>query len=115
MKNEENANICYVFSQATLDLAITDWVDIKTKNVPENHEQYLIVAEALPWLLKHLNQNPSLFMFPHNDLINGLKTWRETQEAAYPHKKKLIKSTCEEMINFFQSETITNHKMRIEA
>ena len=115
MKSQQNTNTCYVFSQATLDQAMQEWIKAKKKSKPTDHEKYLIVAAAMPWFLQQLNQNPSIFMFSETDLVAELSLWKESQETEYPHQKKLIKNTCNEIINFFQSEIVSNHKMRIEA
>ncbi len=79
MSNKKDTNTCYVFSQATLDLAIKEWVEQNSKDKPKNQETYLIVAAALPWFLKHLNQSDPIYMFPHTNLIEEIDTWKSSQ------------------------------------
>lgn len=115
MNNKQNNNNCYVFSQATIDQAINEWIEIGCRNDAKNKEHYLITAEALPWFLKHFNHGTSIYTFTHENLLTELNTWKSSQLEKYPHQKKRIEETCDLLINFFQSEIVVHHKMTVQA
>lgn len=115
MNNNQNNNNCYVFSRATLDQAIQEWVVIKSKKDAKNEEKYLITAKALPWFLNHFNHNSSIYSFSEEDLESELKEWKSTQIENYPKQKKRIEETCKHILNFFQSDLIEQYKMTINT
>ena len=115
MNNQKNTNICYVFSQATLELALSDWVGLMQDSTPKDSDHFLIVETSIPWLLKHLNQSSAIFMFSETDLNEGIGTWKEQQIADYPHQETLIEKTCDGIIQFFQSDIVSKYKMTVQA
>jgi len=115
MNNRQDTNKCYVFSQATLDLALQEWLKLESDNNPEKQETFQIAAAALPWFLKHLEQTSTIYMFTHDDLITELDVWKSSQIANYAQQKKRIEETCDQLINFFQSDIVLQHKMMIQA
>jgi len=115
MKNKKKLNICYVFSQSTLDEAITKWVEAKSEKKPKDHEQYSIAAVAIPWFLIHLNQTHSIFTFSYNELVEEIDIWKSAQISEYPKQKKRIETSCNEIIDFFESDVVLDYKMSIPA
>ena len=105
-----NINICFVFSQQTLDIAIDEWIDEKSKEKPKNKEAFQIAKTALPWFMRHLNQSGSIYMFSSDEMKNKIETWKDAQLIEYPKQKKRIEETCNLLINFFDSDVIEQHK-----
>lgn len=110
-----NTNICFVFSQQTLDIAIEEWVDAQSKGNPQTEEAYQITKVALPWFMRHLNQSGSIYMFSHDDMQKEIKTWKQAQFTAFPKRKKRIEETCQLLVAFFESEIIEHHKMIVHT
>ncbi len=110
-----NTNICFVFSQHTLDSAIDEWINKKSKANPKNKEAYQITKAALPWFMRHLNQSGSIYMFSLDDMKNEIETWKKAQFIAFPKRKKRIEETCDFLVNFFESDVIEEHKMIVRA
>ncbi len=110
-----NTNICFVFSQQTLDIAIDDWVNKKTEKNPEKKEIFLITKAALPWFMQHFNQSGSIYMFSSDDMKVEIETWKKAQFIAFPKRKKRIVETCNLLIDFFSSNVIHQHKMTVHA
>jgi len=115
MSNKKDTNTCYVFSQATLDLALKEWLELKIKNNPKKEESFQIAATALPWFLKYLEQSSAIFMFTHEDLITEMELWKVSQLSNYSNQKERIEETCNQLINFFESDAVLQHKMTIQA
>ena len=114
MNINQDTNNCFVFSQATLDLALSEWLKFKTENSPEKEESFKITIAAIPWLLKHLGQNATIYMFTYDDFLTEIKAWKLLQISEYPQQKARIEETCAQLINFFRSEIVIQHKMLIE-
>ena len=115
MNTLQNKNLCYVFSQATAELAIKEWLVSEIKNTPEKEQALNICAIALPWFLKHIQADATIYMFTENVLKDEIATWKNRQMVSYPNQTKRIEETCALIIAFFQSDTIKQHKMRIEV
>ena len=115
MNNKQDTNRCYVFSQATLELALQEWIDLESGNNSEKKEALQIAEVALPWFLKYLGQTSAIYMFTHDDLLTEMDAWKSSQIADYPQQKKRIEETCNQLIHFFQSESVLEHKMMIQA
>ena len=115
MNNKQNNNNCYVFSQATMDQALKEWVSQESEKHPKNHESYSITVVAMPWFLKHFTHGSSIYTFTHKDLLTELDLWKSTQLEMYPHQKKRIEETCDQFTNFFQSDVVIQHKMSISS
>lgn len=115
MNIKQDTGNCYVFSQATLELALQEWLNFKTETNPEKEESFQITAAALPWFLKHLGQSSAIYMFTSNDFLKEMKAWKSSQLNNYPQQKIRIEETCDQLINFFESDIVTQHKMVIEA
>lgn len=115
MKNKQDSNKCYVFSQATLDLALQEWLESESKNNPKKAESFQITVAALPWFLIHLEQTTAIYMFTQDNLITEMEVWKSSQLSDYPQQKKRIEETCSQLIHFFQSGIVLEHKMLIEA
>ena len=113
--NNNNTNICFVFSQQTLDIAIDEWIDEESKGKPKKKEAYQITKAALPWFMRHLNQSGSIYMFSSDDMKIEIETWKKAQFIAFPKRKKRIEETCDLLINFFNSDVIEQHKMTVHA
>ncbi len=78
MNNTNNStNICFVFSQQTLDIAIDEWIDEESKGKPKKKEAYQITKAALPWFMRHLNQSGSIYMFSSDDMKIEIETWKK--------------------------------------
>ena len=115
MNNNQNNNNCYVFSQATIDQALKVWVSQESEKHPNNEDSYAITVVAMPWFLKHFNHGSSTYAFTHEDLLTELDVWKSSQLEMYPNQKNRIEETCDQLINFFQSDTVNQHKMSIQA
>ena len=113
--NNTNNNICFVFSQSTLDIAIEEWVTENSKATPDKEEAYQITKAALPWFMRHLNQSGSIYMFSADDMKNEIEAWKKAQFIAFPKRKKRIEETCVLLISFFESDVIEAHKMTVHA
>jgi len=103
----------YVFSRATLDKAIDDWVTRKTSKYSEKEESFLIVKAALPWLLEHLKQFNAVCSLNEDTLLHEVRVFAKVQIKAYPHQKTRIDETCALIIDFFHSDVVRDHKMII--
>ena len=106
---------CFVFSQQTLEIAIDEWIDNKSQEMPKKKELFQITKAALPWFMRHLNQSGSIYMFGSEDMQKEIKTWKQAQFIAFPKRKKRIEETCELLIEFFNSDIIERHKMTVHA
>lgn len=115
MNNKQPTYHCYVFSQATLNRAITDWVKFQCEDDPKNKEIFLITETALPWLLNDFCTPSSIYSFSFDDLQTGIEQWKTSQIEAYPQQKKRINDTCDYLLEFFQSSVIKQYKMIIDA
>ncbi|MEB8433648.1 hypothetical protein OO007_15520 [Cocleimonas sp. KMM 6892] len=110
-----NTNICFVFSQQTLDIAIDEWVEERSESSPAKKEAFMITKAALPWFMRHLNQSGSIYMFSAEDMKNEIESWKKAQFTAFPKRKKRIEETCDLLISFFESDLIETHKMTVNA
>ena len=115
MNNKQNITKCYVFSRNTLDLALQEWRELETINDPAQEESVLIALAAIPWFLKHLKQTGPTFVFT-NDLLNAeMELWKKIQITDYPNQLQRIEDTCEQLLNFFESDLITQYKMIVKT
>ncbi len=104
----------FVFSQATLEKAIDDWVARQTVKYSEKETSFLIVKAALPWLLEHLNQlEKAVCSFNEEVLLHELDVFARIQIKAYPCQKTRIDETCALLIEFFNSDIVDDYKMII--
>ena len=110
-----NTNICFVFSQQTLDIAMDEWIEENSKANPAKEEAYQITKAALPWFMRHLNQSGSIYMFSSEDMKIEIENWKKAQFIAFPKRKKRIEETCDLLISFFESNVIETHKMTVHA
>ena len=115
MNNKQNINKCYVFSQTTLDLALQEWLELETKNDPVQEESVLIALAALPWFLNHLKQTGPTFVFTNDVLNTEMEKWKKIQITDYPNQQQRIENTCEQLLNFFESDLITQYKMIVKT
>jgi len=115
MTSKPNKNTCYVFSDKTLEQALEDWLDSNKAKTPKKEESFLITAAALPWFLKHLQQSAPIYMFTHEDLTRNIDTWKASQLTAFPHREERILESCELLMDFFESNLMSEHKMIVQA
>jgi len=115
MNKKTDKNTCYVFSQATLDLALKQWFSVESEKNKDKEKSLQITVVALPWLLKHLNQVGPIYTFAHIDLIRELEVWKSLQLARYSNQNDRIKETCDQLLSFFESDIVLDYKMVIEV
>ena len=111
MKKTKTSNTSYVFSQATLNIAIDEWIENEQEKHPEKEDALLIVKAALPWFMLHLKQTESICMFTDKVMISEMDSWKDLQIAEYPKQKQRIEETCKLLKAFFHSEVVLQHKM----
>lgn len=115
MNNNQDNNLCYVFSPSTMKLAVKEWLEMMIKIDSKKEESYRIAAAALPWFLEHVIKNPSVYMFTHDDLLDAMRTWKGLQIENYPMQEKRISKTCDLLIHFFKSDVVHEYKMIVNA
>ena len=115
MNNKKITQKSYVFSQRTLELALQEWLELSIKKNKKNAESYKITAVAMPWFLKHIDPNARIYMFTYDDLHTEMKVWKSAQIASYSKQKERINETCNQLLDFFQSDTVVKYKMIIDA
>ena len=111
MKKTKTSNTSYVFSQATLNIAIDEWIENEQEKHPEKEDALLIAKAALPWFMLHLKQTESICMFTDEVMISKMDSWKDLQIAEYPKQKQRIEETCKLLKAFFHSEVVLQHKM----
>ena len=111
MKKTKTSNTSYVFSQATLNIAIDEWIENEQEKHPEKEDALLIAKAALPWFMLHLKQTESICMFSDDVMISEMDSWKDLQIAEYPKQKQRIEETCKLLKAFFHSEVVLQHKM----
>jgi len=115
MDNNQDTNLCYVFSPSTVEKAVQEWSDKKMKSEPEKDEEFQVFSAAVPWFLEHIQHDASIYMFTHEDLLAEIEIWKKVQLESYSNQKKRINKTCDLIMRFFESGVVKEHKMIIET